>query len=221
MPVIKSFTKISPMIYAYNTPGVTYHDGWTKIGYTEKQTVKERIEQQTHTAGIQYKISWMDNALYKDGTGDRFTDHEFHSYLETNKKVEREKGTEWFKTSGQESKQYFDSFAMRLDDEDVNHSNYVLRSEQVRAVQETKDYFETGGKEFLWNAKPRFGKTLTSYDLIRQMNFKNVLIVTNRPSIANSWVDDFNEFISWQTDYIFIAQTDSIANKPGVVSRDE
>lgn len=48
---IQSFTHVVPMIYAYNTPGVTYHEGWTKIGYTEKQTVSQRINQQVHTDG--------------------------------------------------------------------------------------------------------------------------------------------------------------------------
>jgi hypothetical protein len=40
-----------------------------------------------------------------------------------------------------------------------------LREEQERAVQDTLEYaeeHETG--EFLWNAKPRFGKTLSVYD---------------------------------------------------------
>ena len=45
---IQSFSRVVPMIYAYNTPGVSYHEGWTKIGYTEKQTVTQRIKQQTH-----------------------------------------------------------------------------------------------------------------------------------------------------------------------------
>ena len=31
-PNIKSFTRISPMIYAYQTPTVPEHNGWTKIG---------------------------------------------------------------------------------------------------------------------------------------------------------------------------------------------
>ena len=44
-PKIKSFQKVVPMIYAYNTPGVAYHDGWTKVGYTEKQSVDARIKQ--------------------------------------------------------------------------------------------------------------------------------------------------------------------------------
>ena len=53
---IKSFTRVVPMIYAYNTPGISYHDGWIKIGYTEKQTVEQRIKQQTHTQNIQCEI---------------------------------------------------------------------------------------------------------------------------------------------------------------------
>ena len=222
MPKIKSFTKVNPMIYAYNTPGVTYHDGWTKIGYTEKQTVKERIEQQTHTAGIQYKIAWQDNAMYKDGSGERFTDHDFHGYLETKKKVTREKGTEWFKTTGPESLMYFNAFAMRMDEDSQNEtSTYTLRPKQAEAVRMTKEYFERGGKEFLWNAKPRFGKTITAYDLIRQMKMQNVLIVTNRPSVANSWADDFNEFIGWQTSLHFVSDNAALDKKEGVISRAE
>ena len=41
--------------------------------------------------------------------------------------------------------------------------------------------------EYLWNAKPRFGKTLAVYDLCMKMQFRNVLVVTNRPAIADSW----------------------------------
>lgn len=37
-----------PMIYAYSTPQIADHNGWTKIGYTEEQDVETRIKQQTH-----------------------------------------------------------------------------------------------------------------------------------------------------------------------------
>ena len=33
---IKSYERIVPMIYAYNTPGVTYNEGWTKRKRTAK-----------------------------------------------------------------------------------------------------------------------------------------------------------------------------------------
>lgn len=217
---IRSFKPVVPMIYAYNTPGVSYHNGWTKIGYTEKQTVNDRIRQQTRTANIKYVVAWQDNAMYKDGSGTYFTDHDFHSYLEHNKQIDREPGTEWFKIDGQESHKYFGEFSMRRDSS-VEESTYTLRTEQKAAVALTETYFAEGGKEFLWNAKPRFGKTLSAYDLIMKMKAKNVLVVTNRPSIANSWADDFAKFVAWQGNYIFVSETESLKEKIGVLSREE
>ena len=60
---LNTFQDIRPMIYAYSTPGVSYHEGWTKIGYTEAQTVEKRIEQQTGTADIQWVLAWKHNAI--------------------------------------------------------------------------------------------------------------------------------------------------------------
>lgn len=218
---IQSFLRVIPMIYAYQTPGIPYHEGWTKIGYTEKQDVRKRIEQQTHTAGIRWELCWMDNAMYKDGSGQYFTDHEFHDYLEGVKKVSREPGTEWFQIGGDDSQLFFQKFASRRVEKPVDGSTYQLRQEQQEAVAKTKAYFENGGTEFLWNAKPRFGKTLSAYDLVVQMGFANVLIVTNRPSIANSWADDFRKFIGWQHKLAFVSDTDALKGKPGVLSREE
>ena len=218
---IQSFSRVVPMIYAYNTPGVSYHEGWTKIGYTEKQTVTQRIKQQTHTAGIQYQLAWQDNAIFKDGSGEYFTDHDFHAYLESAVGLERERGTEWFHVDGPASHRHFSDFAQRKLPGSEEKLTYALRKEQQEAVSMTKAYFENGSAEFLWNAKPRFGKTLTSYDLIQQMGFTKVLIVTNRPSIANSWAEDFFKFIGWRGEYSFVSDTDALKDKPGVLSREE
>ncbi|MCR1894486.1 DEAD/DEAH box helicase family protein [Lactobacillus rodentium] len=220
-PQIKTFKKIIPMIYAYTTPDVISHQGWTKIGYTAKQTVKDRIKQQTHTADVEPKLLWTGNARYQDGSGETFTDHEFHNYL-SKRNVERKSGTEWFHIDGDTSHQYFYKFADR-DNSDLQKgqgSDYKLRQEQQAAVDKTIKYFINNGEgsEFLWNAKPRFGKTLTTYDLIRQMKFTNILVVTNRPSIANSWFDDFDKFIAAKTNLKFVSETDALKERP-VLSR--
>ncbi len=219
---IQSFSHVVPMIYAYNTPGVTYHEGWTKIGYTEKQTVSRRIEQQAHTVGVKWELAWQDNAMFKDGSGEYFTDREFHNYLESDVGIEREQGTEWFKINGVDSQNYFNRFSRReVIERSEEKCTYVLRKEQREAVDITKKYFEDGGAEFLWNVKPRFGKTLASYDLICKMGFEKVLIVTNRPSIANSWADDFHKFIGWQHSLCFVSDTDALKDKQGVMTRNE
>ena len=225
-PNIKSFTVVEPMIYAYDTPGVTYHDGWIKIGYTDKQTPEQRIKQQTHTADIMSRLLWKGFARYTDNSGKSFRDSDFHAYLEFTKHIERKDGDEgkkeWFHIDKNTSRDYFDEFAARgTMDTFEQKVSYTLRQEQAEAVRMTKDYFENGGTEFLWNAKPHFGKTLTTYDLILQMGLSNVLIVTNRPSIANAWAEDFQKFIAWKAPLLFVSETDSLANKPGVISRSE
>lgn len=217
---IAPFRRVVPMIYAYTTPGVTYNDGWTKIGYTEKQTVKDRIAQQTHTAGIRPRLEWQDNAMYKDGSGRYFRDTDFHSFLKA-EHVEWREGTEWFRISGPDARTRFDVFASGAAPQaETEHASYTLRKEQAEAVAMTKAYFERGGTEFLWNAKPRFGKTLSAYDLIRQMHCQTVLIVTNRPAIAHSWADDFRKFIAWQEPLDFVSDTDALKDCPGVLTRD-
>lgn len=220
-PKIKSFDRIIPMIYAYNTPGIPYHEGWTKIGYTEKQDVRTRIIQQTHTAGVRWELCWQDNAMYKDGSGQYFTDHDFHNYLEREKQIPREEGTEWFHIDGDHSQLLFNKFAGRTAEKPAEGSTYQLRREQQEAVDKTRAYFENGGTEFLWNCKPRFGKTLSAYDLVAAMGFTNVLIVTNRPSIANSWAEDFRKFIGWQYPLDFVSETEALSGRPGVLSRQE
>ncbi len=55
--------------------------------------------------------------------------------------------------------------------QEVERLDYTLRAEQQAAVEKTLEYYESGKepREFLWNAKPRFGKTLTTYDFIRKI----------------------------------------------------
>jgi superfamily II DNA or RNA helicase len=225
-PNIQSFIKVEPMIYAYDTPGVTYHDGWIKIGYTDKQTPEQRIRQQGGTIDVITRLLWKGFARYTDNSGDSFKDSDFHAFLEFEKGIERKDGEqkkkEWFHIDKSTSRDYFDEFAARgtLSQHEQKLS-YTLRDEQEEAVRQTQAYFEGGGTEFLWNAKPRFGKTLTAYDLVRRMGLSKVLIVTNRPSIANSWAEDFKKFIDWRGELSFVSDTDALAGKPGVLSRQE
>ena len=221
---INSYRRVVPMIYAYQTPGYPKHEGWTKIGET-KNGVERRIHQQVHTAWIDYELQWQDNALFKDGSGEYFSDHDFHDFLERRKNVERNPGTEWFHIGGPQSLLYFNEFASRQYPKMTVGSTYVLRDKQEEAVRKTLDYMQRGrGDKFLWNAKPRFGKTLTAYELIRRIREDkplNVLIVTNRPSIANSWYDDFERFIGWQTGFRFVSDNDALRERRDVMTRQQ
>lgn len=220
---IKTAERIIPMCYAYSTPEIKRHDGWVKIGYTDKQDVSQRIKQQTHTSDTLAVEEWRGNAIFEDGSGDVFHDSDFHRYLQM-QGVERIPDTEWFHLNGEKSLQLFNQF--RRDRGFLKKKGvipYFLRSEQERAVEVTASYYQdrpmTG--EFLWNAKPRFGKTLTTYDLVKRVNAKNVLILTNRPAIANSWYSDYMKFLGPESGYVFVSETPSLATKPNVMTRVE
>ncbi len=218
---INTARKVVPMIYAYTTPEICKHDGWTKIGYTE-QEVDKRLNQQTHTADIEYKLEWKGTAIYDDGSGDVFRDSDFHAYL-TKNGIERKPKTEWFKILPPLSRNmFFDFKADRGQIQGTEVIDYNLRPEQEEAVSSAVEYFgshEHG--QFLFNAKPRFGKTLATYDLCKRLNATNILIVTNRPAIANGWYEDYEKFVEVKSGYHFVSTVDGIQGKPYVISREE
>lgn len=210
---------ITPMIYAYTTPNNHDNDGWIKIGYTE-QDVDERIRQQTYTANTKAQKEWTEVAVYADGS-ERFSDKDFHRYLRSIG-IQQMPKKEWFKTTPEESEMAMFNFRKRK--VVINNKNtveYWLRTEQDIAADMAYNYFKNNKNgEFLFNCKPRFGKSLTSYDLCKRLNAKKILIITNRPAIANSWLDDYNKFLGPDSGYFFVSHVDEIKNKPGVISYD-
>ncbi len=222
--LIQTTKFIYPQIYAYTLPDAAENEGWIKIGYTERQNVDERILEQTKTAAInlRYLKLWSAPAKFPH-SNDWFKDKQFHTYLRNFKGVEQRKNSEWFYYNGTPnlSLQHFKDFIGKKYEQSQEKLDYQLRSEQRNAVEKTLAYIKENPEgEFLWNAKPRFGKTLTTYDLVRRLDISKVLIVTNRPAVANSWFDDFSKFIAWQTDFAFVSTTDSLKNRP-VLTRDE
>lgn len=221
---INTATKVIPQCYAYTTPGVPDHEGWTKIGFTERD-VETRINEQLHTAGIPHKTWWHMRAAYMTEPYGTFTDKNFHAYL---KKlgIRRQEGTEWFQISPEQSKSDFIDFTQNHGNPTANDTEkavipYVLRDEQNQAVEMTLAYFRSHEKgEFLWNAKPRFGKTLSAYDLCKRMGAVNILIVTNRPAIANSWYSDYETFFGPQSGYLFVSNVDGVKDRKYVYSRE-
>lgn len=223
-PAINTTKIVYPQIYAYTLPTEKEDLGWIKIGYTERKNVDDRIKEQTHTAAIRltYSKLWSEPAKFTKNEG-WFKDKQFHSYLRRYKKVSQRQGTEWFYYDGhpQKSHQDFMDFRNNQKSQIKEQLTYQLRPEQVAAVHQTLDYAHNHpNSEFLWNAKPRFGKTLTTYDLARKLDAKTVLVVTNRPAVANSWFDDFEKFIAWQTNYAFISTNDTLKDRP-VLTKDE
>ncbi|AQP49386.1 restriction endonuclease subunit R [Tessaracoccus aquimaris] len=218
-PSIDTFREIVPLIYSYDTPDMPKYDGWEKIGYTEQGTADKRIAQQGGQFNIQKRKRWARRAFFNTESGGWFRDHHFHEFLRQ-QRIEREtqpKRTEWhrFDNAPKTSLDYFNDFiGSNFDDLQAGgEDDYDLRPEQRRAVDQALDAFTGSSKEVLWNAKPRFGKTLTTYHLMRELGVKKALIVTNRPAIANSWYDDFTRYIGHQTTFKFVSESASLADR--------
>ena len=218
---LRTARQVVPMIYAYTTPEIARHNGWTKIGYTE-QAVDKRLKQQTHTADVLFHEEWRGNAVYDDGSGEVFSDHDFHAYLRK-LNVENDRKNEWFHVDGEQSRRYFQDFRMNRGRVQLDAAiAYTLRDEQAKAVHDTKTYYESyPGGEYLWNAKPRFGKTLSVYDFCKQIGAQTVLIVTNRPAIANSWYADYVRFLGKESGYLFVSHVDALVGQPHVLDESE
>ncbi|MCP2264411.1 DEAD/DEAH box helicase [Promicromonospora thailandica] len=219
-PKINTFREITPIIYSWKTPDIPKYDGWEKIGYTEQDSADTRIAQQASQLSVEKIKVWSRRALFTSEAGGRFSDTDFHAYLKQ-QGIEREikpKRTEWHRIAPapKSSLDYFNDFAgqdFQTAPTGIAEEDYQLRPEQQAAVDQAAVSFNNGKHEVLWNAKPRFGKTLTTYDLMRTLDVRRVLIVTNRPAIANSWLDDFTRFIGHQTTYRFVSESASLEKR--------
>ncbi|GAA3510560.1 DEAD/DEAH box helicase [Georgenia daeguensis] len=225
-PNISTFHAVVPYVYSWKTPDIPKYDGWEKIGYTEQDSADARIAQQASQLSVEKVKVWSYRAAFSTEAGGRFTDVDFHAFLKQ-QGVEREtkpKRTEWhhFATAPRTSREYIQSFIFQdfVAPQLVAEEDYTLRPEQQAAVAQAVTALGDSGGEVLWNAKPRFGKTLTTYDLMRKMDVRRALIVTNRPAIANSWYDDFQRFIGHQTTYQFVSESPSLSER-SLMTRDQ
>lgn len=218
---IAPYRQLDLKVYGYHLPQLPTHTGSVKVGETNQADVNTRIQQQTGTVGVKAQLLFTRNAVRNDGQ--LFHDRDLHAYyrLREIKRIHLNgQATEWYYFGDPTRAESMTDDYISLDYDAVQVSeketDYILRAEQAQAVETTLAYFQNPihGTEFLWNAKPRFGKTLSTYDLVRKLKAKNVLIVTNRPAIANSWFDDFEKFIAWQEPGMkFVSDSNALADR--------
>ena len=173
---------------------------WTPNSEFLREIAPKRIKQYMTTSGLPFEIGWVELA-YKKSTKTWFHDHEVHEVLKRSgvKHPKNLEGNEWFKTDLETAKEAIKAvkegkaYISEKPAEYVTDStNIILRPEQNAAVEKTQKTFKKKNR-MLWNAKMRFGKTLTSLQLIRNEKFKKVLIMTHRPVVSDSWFEDFNK----------------------------
>jgi hypothetical protein len=203
------------MIYAYTvdqfakTPwkGKRHGTGLVKVGDTQRD-VRVRIREQL--SNIKMPVETVPNILLVESAitddGRVFRDHEVHAAMRR-AGYHRITG-EWYECSKAE---VHAAIAAVREGKDLPSSaptqNFAMRPEQVQAVKQTATYFRAHAKnkkgkapDFLWNAKMRFGKTFTTYELAKEMGWTRVLILTYKPAVEQAWRDDLahRDFAGWR-----------------------
>jgi len=192
-----------PRIYAYSIDDKA-HAGLLKVGQTTRD-VKQRVAEQLKTANIKnYKIELDEIAERDDGT--TFTDYDVRAALF--KKGFKDTELEWVRCTLKDLKAVLIALRMGQQIAGTRDQNFPMRAEQRAAVEKTFDYYNSIWSEkkkivprFLWNAKMRFGKTFTTYQLAKKLEAKRVLVVTFKPAVEDAWQTDIEshvDFDGWQ-----------------------
>ena len=203
------------------------HQGILKIGETTLNTDKEinelqdnceelnnaakkRIRNYTNTIGVMEHLLYTTLAMTdKKGT---FKDKDVHNVL-VNSGIKKhdfknEKSPEeWFETDLTTVKNAIKAVKQgkkALTPNDISHSHQLIqfRPEQSEAIRKTVKHFKTENR-MLWNAKMRFGKTLSALEVIRQSGFSKTIILTHRPVVNEGWFEDFKKIFHGSDQYLY------------------
>ncbi|MBL8005329.1 MAG: GIY-YIG nuclease family protein [Candidatus Kapabacteria bacterium] len=210
-----------PKIYAYEYVNHPDSIGCLKVGYTTR-TIQERIHEQLGSQIIEYRIVLEEDAIKEDGSTP-FSDKVLHRHLK-NKGFEHI-NNEWFRCTVNDVKIAIEEIKTGKSNDENRTFNFPMRPEQLEAVEKTMAYFNSVKKEdsgkaphFLWNAKMRFGKTFTAYQLALKMGWTRVLVLTFKPAVQTAWEEDLlnhQDFTGWQfVSKSTISITDADLTKP-------
>lgn len=164
---------------------------------------RERINHQTQTAGIKYELLHTEvTAHFRDGGVCSFNDKDVHDLLIRSgikRKVfdTENNANEWFYVDLETAKAAIAALkqgrkSLRPGEITEDRSPIIFRPEQEEAIKKTLKQFKKGN-QMLWNAKMRFGKTLTALQVVKLMQFGRTLILTHRPVVDAGWFEDFGK----------------------------
>ena len=210
----------SKLIYVFTIQDEA-HKGRLKIGEATftgnpydrdavEQAARNRINQYTQTADINYELLYVDLAITK--SGQYFRDYDVHSVLKRsgiNPSSGRDdnRGTEWFTINLDTAQKAIEAvkqnkYSLGSNTIESVSMPIIFRPEQNKAIEETLESIRNGRKKKLWNAKMRFGKTLTAIEIAKRANFRKTIIITHRPVVSDGWFDDFFKIFP-KSEYLF------------------
>ena len=178
------------------------------------QAAKHRINSYTTTAGIPYELLHTELAILidEDSKLKAFRDYKVHNVL-TSSGIKRyvfdkkNNRNEWFSTDLQTIQYAITAVKERrssLNNSETtkDKSPVIFRPEQKDAIERTITQYKKSNR-MLWNAKMRFGKTLSALEVVKRKEFKRTIILTHRPVVSQGWFEDFDKIFYYTNDYKF------------------
>ncbi|MGN0750266.1 MAG: Eco57I restriction-modification methylase domain-containing protein [Treponema sp.] len=223
------------LIYVYRIND-TAHEGILKIGEAScnagmayfafepnckelNAAAKDRIRHQTQTAGVTFELLYTEATAFMKGKNlIVFQDHDIHDIL-VRSGIKRKifdtehKANEWFYTDLETVKKAIAAAkegrtSLNASEITKDRSPVIFRPEQTEAIEKTiKQFKKSGGShQMLWNAKMRFGKTLSTLEVVKRMNYNRTLILTHRPVVDSGWFEDYGKIFYDRNDFYYFSK---------------
>lgn len=194
-------------------------DGSNLFNNTEalQLAAHKRIRQYTKTAGIAYQLLYTEISIFvRSGMIMTFNDKQVHKVLERSgikrKEFEGVSGAdEWYCCDLETVKKAIAAVkkgetSLHPSEITQGQSPIIFRPEQQEAINKTRKRFKKGN-QMLWNAKMRFGKTLSALQVVKEEEFKRTLILTHRPVVDKGWFEDFGKIFYDRPDFHYGSRT--------------
>ena len=177
------------------------------------KAVRTELDKRSYMRGVTYHIEYVECTTYAGSTECYKADDVYRTLRSLNipcKSQDKYKDPITGKTEDADI-----WFAASINDvlsaikqiKDGNGAGYgaiKFRPEQDAAIKATVAHFKKPkGKAFLWNAKMRFGKTLSGLQVAKEMGYKSTLIITHRPVVDKGWHDDFKKIFGSMPQYSY------------------
>ena len=227
------FSSLKPkLIYVFRIIDAA-HKGCLKIGETTfeegditlqpnssalNKAAKKRIDQYTQTAAVNYNLLYTELTIcVRDKVISSFNDKEVHEVLLRSgikRKIfdQANNANEWFETDLETVKHAIAAVkdgrqSLHASEISTDRSPIDFRPEQREAIYKTLKQFKKGN-QMLWNAKMRFGKTLSALQVVKEHgSFRRVLILTHRPDVEAGWFKEFKNIFYDTPDFAYGSRT--------------
>lgn len=184
-----------------------------------------RIKGYMGTSGMAWQLLYTELAFYNEieqGEEGAFRDFDVHGILRRSGHpkviLEGSNAREWFRIPLPVAVSAIQAAKARRAVLSAKESNptfipVTLWPNQREAVDLAKARFDAGAPAVLWNAKMRFGKTISAMTLIKEQKYRKVLICTHRPVVRKGWKKEYLNVFGDSDAYVFLEDEATLARE--------